>query len=483
VSSIAQAASVLLARTPESGEVLVVRRAEQLRFFGGFWAFPGGKVSPSDAELPGVPPLVVTAVRELFEETGVLLARHDHGVYPAGSPQLIEARKAILENRASFVALLNDLKLSLHPEDFLPIGEITTPEFAPVRFATTFFVAVLPPGQAAEIWPGELDEALWATPAVVLERWRRGEMLLSPPTAMTLQAIEGRHAHEAPARLGPFLQRLAGGAMHPIYFAPAVQMIPLRAATLPPTTHTNAYLVGTGPRYLIDPGCSDAGEQRRLFDVLDEHTAEGRPLSAVVLTHHHPDHFGAATAVGQRYRVPILAHEQTAARLQGRVAVDRLIADTERLDLGPRPDGGGEWHLQALLTPGHCSGHLSFYDPFYRLLFAGDIVSTMTSVLIAPPDGDLTEYLQSLRRLAELPIRLLLPAHGNPSARPRKTLQDALDHRADRERQLVEALAAGLRTVEELGPALYRGLPPHLMKYAHMQIEAGLEKLRLEGRI
>jgi ribonuclease/clavin/mitogillin len=330
--------------------------------------------------------------------------------------------------------------------------------------------------------PGELAQARWSTPAAMLDAWRRGECLLSPPSAMTLEAVTGRSADEAPARLRPLLAALETGRMHPIFFAPEVQMLPLRAAALPPTTHTNAFLVGTGPRYLLDPGAEDPAEQQLLFDVLDGHQTAGRRLSAVVLTHHHPDHVGAAGACAQRYGVPVLAHPRTAQALQGKVGVNRLLAEGDRLDLGVRPDGGGPWHLEALHTPGHAAGHLCFYDPHYRLLFAGDMVSTLTSVVIAPPDGDLAVYMQSLRRLLEISTRLLLPAHGNPSAQAHKTLQAALDHRAEREGQLVTVLQAAARTVEELGPELYRGLPAPQMRFALLQIRAGLEKLEREGR-
>ena len=485
MSSISQAASVLLARGPHFADVLLVRRADRLRFFGGFWAFPGGKVSLGDAGVPGaglLVPRLVTAVRELFEETGVLLARTADGQFPAPSPPLTDARSLLIEERLSFAEFLQKFKLHLSTDDFAVLGEITTPEFAPIRFATTFFVAHLPGNQQVDFWPGELAEAVWTTPAEMLQRWRRGEALVSPPTVMTLQAIEGRSADEAPARLGPLLEQLAGGATHPIYFAPEVQLLPLRAPVLPPVQHTNAYLVGNGPRYLIDPGADQADEQQRLFDVLDAHQAAGRTLTAVVLTHHHRDHVGAATACAERYRVPIWAHPRTAQALVGRVAAEAKLADGDRLDLGPRPDGGGAWFLEALHTPGHAAGHLCFYDPFYRFLFAGDMISTATSVVIAPPDGDLGLYLESLGRLRDLPARLLLPAHGNVSSRPRQTIEDALQHRLQREAQLVAALAAGPRSVEELGPELYRGLPENLMPFAHLQIRAGLEKLRREGR-
>jgi glyoxylase-like metal-dependent hydrolase (beta-lactamase superfamily II)/8-oxo-dGTP pyrophosphatase MutT (NUDIX family) len=475
---------VLLARGSSADEVLLVRRADELRFFGGFWAFPGGKIAPEDGDLGGgeAGARLLAAARELFEETGILVARRPDGSFPTSSTAFNAARLEVMENRMRFAAFLEREHLQIRASDYLLIGQITTPEFAPQRFATTFFVAPLPPGQEAVVWPGELVESAWLTAAAMLDRWKRGEVLLSPPTAMTLEAIAGRPALEAPARLAPLFRELAAGAMHPIYFAPCVQMLPLRTPALPPITHTNAFFLGAGPCYLIDPGPQDAAEQARLFMVLDAHRAAGRPLTAVVLSHHHSDHIGAAAATARHCQVPIWAHQRTAEALRGRLTVDRLLAEGDRLDLGRRPDGGGSWYLEVQHTPGHAWGHLTFFDPFYRLLFAGDMVSTSTSVLIPPQDGDLAIYLQSLRRLADLPARLLLPGHGNVSARSRQTILDALEHRAVRERQLLDALAPAARTIEELALELYRGLPEGLMRFACLQIRAGLEKLQREGR-
>ena len=168
--------------------------------------------------------------------------------------------------------------------------------------------------------------------------------------------------------------------------------------------------------------------------------------------------------------------------LAGKVEVRRELADGERLDLGPAPDGAGRWHLEAVHTPGHARGHLAFVEPRYGLLFAGDMVSTLSSVLIAPSEGDLATYLASLRRLQDYALRLLLPAHGPPSARPAFILEECLAHRAQREAELVAALAGPPRTAAELAVEVYRGLPAPMMKYAQMQIEAGLLKLEREGR-
>jgi ribonuclease/clavin/mitogillin len=475
------AASVLLARACASQEVFVVARAPTLRFLGGFLAFPGGKVHSSDDELarttPGLTVQHVAAVRELFEETGVLLARDAAGAYPTVQ-DLVPLRRQLMAGQVTFHDLLRKHKLHLRPEDLRVAGSLVTPPFVPFRFATAFFTAVLPPGQTAEVWPGELTEGSWRSAEQVLAEWNAGDRLVSPPTVALLQVLRGRPVEELPERLRPFLDKLATGALHPIWFSPGVQMVPLFAEGLPPSTHTNAYLVGNDPAYLIDPGASDAEEQDRLFDLLAD-----RRLRGVVLTHHHSDHVGAAKVCAERYGVPILAHPLTAQALQGRIDVQQFIDEGDCLDLGTAPDGKGAWTLQAIHTPGHAPGHLSFWEPRYRLLFVGDMVSMLSSVLIPPPpEGDLAEYLHSLQRLQAYPARLLLPAHGSPSARPAHVLEQALAHRKEREEQLLQALQASPRTVSQLALELYRGLSPELMRFAEMQIQAGLHKLQREGR-
>ncbi len=482
MSPITPAASVLLARARGAREIFTIHRGAQLRFFGGFWAFPGGKLDAQDepADPPTPAALRRAACRELFEETGLLVARRRDGSFPQLDDELGAARHAVLAGALPFAQLLAERQLAIHPDDFRLVGTITTPPFAAMRFATTFFAAHVPEGQRAEVWPGELQAGDWAEPAALLRQWREGQRLLTPPSVLILEALgDGTIFEEAPTRIGPVLDRLIGGTMHPIYFAPAVQVLPLRTIALPPSTHTNAYVVGTGPRYLLDPGPDDPDEQKVLFRELD---AQG-PLTAIVLTHHHPDHIGAAMACARRYHLPIWAHPRTAERLAGQVTVDRLLQEGDRLDLGPCPADGRPWALEALHTPGHAPGHLAFFEPFYGMLFAGDMVSTLTSIVIVPSDGDLATYLASLRRLRALPSRLLLPAHGNASADPATTIDEALAHRARREQQLLDALAAGPATVEALAAQLYRGIAEPLRRFAEMQVLAGLLKLQQEGRV
>jgi glyoxylase-like metal-dependent hydrolase (beta-lactamase superfamily II)/8-oxo-dGTP pyrophosphatase MutT (NUDIX family) len=478
---------VLLARAAGSPELFVVRRAEGLRFFGGFHAFPGGKVSSTDASLAqDDQPLSaqkIAAIRELFEETGVLLARGPAGQCPASEANLAHLRDQLIAGRLSFAEVVASLRLTIRLDDLTYAGSLVTPAFAPTRFNTAFFVATLPANQTAAVVPGELDAGEWQSADAILGAWTEGRWLVSPPSVSLLQTIRGLAVEELPRRIRPLMESLASGDIPPIGFSPGVLMLPLFSDGLPPSTHTNAYLVGADSLYLIDPGANESAEQQRLFDALDRQlAATGKRLTAVALTHQHPDHIGAATACSRRYKVPILGHPLTSRALAGKLEVRGSLEDGTRLELGQAPDGSGPWHLQAVHTPGHARGHLTFYEPHYRLLFVGDMVSTLSSVIIAPPDGDLAVYLDSLRLLQHYPARLLLPAHGSPSSRPAFVLEECIKHRLEREQQLLGALSEGPRTVPELAVGMYRGLPAKLMRFAEMQVLAGLQKLEKEGR-
>jgi endoribonuclease LACTB2 len=488
VADLIPAASVLLAREPDSAEVFLVQRADNLRFFGGFVAFPGGKVGSEDHQLaarwPSLTGHHVAAVRELFEETGVLLARRMDGSFPPSSGELSGLRQELLDERLSFTDFLDRQQLALRPDDLQWIGILATPAFSAVRFETHFFVATRPAGQDAEVWPGELARGFWASSAEALRQWTAGELLVSPPSVALLETLVRytRSVRDLPWEVAYLFDPLATGAMPPIWFSPGVLMVPLRCDGLPPSSYTNAYRIGREIQYLIDPGPTDPKEQDQLLDVMERTQSEGEVLAGVILTHHHPDHIGAALRVSKTWRVPILAHAVTAELLRGRIPIDRELRDGETLDLGPAPHGRGRWSLQAFHTPGHDPGHLVFWEATYRLLFAADMVSTLSSIIIAPPKGDLAQYLDSLRLLQRFPARLLLPAHGSPSARPAFLLQEALAHREKREQQLVQALAPGPQSIPELAVELYRGLPAKLMALAELQTLAGLQKLQREER-
>jgi glyoxylase-like metal-dependent hydrolase (beta-lactamase superfamily II) len=367
----------------------------------------------------------------------------------------------------------------------MPAGTAVTPEFAPSRFDTIFFLVHSPACQQADVWQGELEAGVWVTAQDAIDHWRKGEWLVTPPTIGILNGLTGQAFSAAAANVRKVLVFAHSLPIPPIFFSPLVQMIPLKTVALPPGTHTNAYLVGGEKTYLIDPGTGLADEQERLFSVLDQQVKQGRILTAIVLSHQHPDHVEGANACAQRYGLPIYGHPITAEKLKGKgIRIDFELNEGDCLDLGTTPDGtGSSWNLLAVHTPGHAAGHLAFYESRYRLLFAGDMLSTLSSVVIAPPEGDLTIYLNSLRRLQTFDCRLLLPSHGNPSACPKDLIAESISHRLRREEQLLAILGQGPRSVADLAQELYKGLVPQLMRFAELQILAGLTKLKSEQRV
>jgi 8-oxo-dGTP pyrophosphatase MutT (NUDIX family) len=225
------AATVILLRqalpVDEGGgvEAFLLRRTAELEFAPGAYVFPGGSVDRSDAD-PGlgwagpdpaefaalldVPPdraraLVCAAVRETFEESGVLLAGASHDDLVSDIAALAADRHALLAGTASLAEVLSRRGLVLRTDLLTPWARWITPEASPRRFDTWFFAAALPPGQAATAAPeghadpGESESGAWLRPASALEAARAGQMTLLPPTAVTLGEL-ARHA-DVPAIL------------------------------------------------------------------------------------------------------------------------------------------------------------------------------------------------------------------------------------------------------------------------------------------
>src|SRR5581483_1542054 len=175
------------------------------------------------------------------------------------------------------------------------------------RFDARMFLAEAPPGQEVELAPGEVANGGFVTPATALALWREGRALLHPPNSNALLAL-------AESDLEGALQRLR----HPpltedfvtsrIEFQQGIVLVPQRTPTLPPATHTNAYLLGTDEMALVDPGSNDDKELAVLLQVVEALATEGRSLKAIALTHHHHDHVGGVAKLQQRLKLPVWAH-------------------------------------------------------------------------------------------------------------------------------------------------------------------------------
>jgi glyoxylase-like metal-dependent hydrolase (beta-lactamase superfamily II) len=254
-------------------------------------------------------------------------------------------------------------------------------------------------------------------------------------------------------------------------------MLPLRTPTLPPATHTNAYLLGTGPAVLVDPGSPWAAEQQALLAALrDAERTLGRRVEAVWLTHHHPDHVGGAAAVAEALGVPLRAHAETAARLALRgLVVDGTLADGQVHELG------AGFRVRVLHTPGHARGHLCFHVEADGTLLCGDLISALSTIVIDPPEGRMADYLESLARARDLRPRYLFPAHGPVLRDGERALEAVIAHRGERERRVLAAWREGMREPAALVAAAYDELAAGLGPVAERQVAAHLDHLRERG--
>lgn len=478
------AAAVVLHRRAPGLEVYWVQRRDELAYLGGFHAFPGGRVARADrgvpvagADDPARAALLACAVREAFEETGVLLAR---GARRVPSARRIEARRALLAEDLTLAQFLAAEDLAIAPGDFIPAGRWVSPPFAPGGFDTQFYLCELPDGESATFDPGELQGGEWIAPGTGLERWRTNRALLAAPALYTLRELDARPA--APAtEWGVALAaspEARGGSVPRIEVHPGFVLVPLSTPTLAPATHTNCLLIGGRELLVVDPGSADPGELALLDTALDRLLAEGRTVAGVLVTHHHADHWGGVAHVKRRFGVPVYAHLWSA----GQVGADRALEGGETIALAADADGR-PWQLEVLFTPGHTPGHLALWEPVSGTIVAGDLVSGLSTIVIDPPEGDMADYLASLRTLLERPATLLLPGHGPPIGGPRHRIRHYLEHRAWREGRIVAALGPGARALEELVAEAYADTPVESHGLAARSALAHLLKLEGEGRV
>ena len=263
--------------------------------------------------------------------------------------------------------------------------------------------------------------------------------------------------------------------------APTIQMLPVRTPTLPPATHTNTFLVGTGEAVLVEPATPYREEQEAMADWVQSARIRGIEPVAILATHHHPDHVGGAMALRERLQLPLWAHAMTAQRLDGIVDIDMLIQDGERIELkGPAPTS-----LTAVHTPGHAPGHLCFVDEASGMMIAGDLVASVGTIIVEPTDGDMLLYLESLRKMSALEPSAILPAHGDVIRDPQALLTFFIEHRLMREGKVLDALERRGKASRprHLVARAYDDTPKALWPLALRSIEAHLIKLEREGRV
>jgi glyoxylase-like metal-dependent hydrolase (beta-lactamase superfamily II) len=234
---------------------------------------------------------------------------------------------------------------------------------------------------------------------------------------------------------------------------------------------TNTFIVGTGrARLLLDTGQGISTYLDLLAQALSEH-ADDATFQEIVLTHAHPDHIGGVESVRERF-----GHLEVRKMPRPEMDLGIEVIDTRHDDV-IRTEGAT---LRAIHTPGHASDHLCFYLEEEKAVFTGDVVLGAGTTVI-PRDGDLGDYLDSLNRLLELEMEALYPAHGPAIREPHARIREYLDHRALRDRQIVDGIEAGVADVESLVRRIYVDVPSYLYPAAGVSVEAHLRKLQKEG--
>jgi glyoxylase-like metal-dependent hydrolase (beta-lactamase superfamily II) len=228
---------------------------------------------------------------------------------------------------------------------------------------------------------------------------------------------------------------------------------------------TNTYLVGIDEVAVVDPGPDDDGHLDAVVG------CGGDRIRWILCTHTHSDHSPGAPPLRRRTGAELLAFDS-----RDDLVVDRRLADGDKVE-------ATEFRLTALHTPGHASNHLCFLLDQEGLLFSGDHIMEGSTVVIAPPDGNMADYLAQLRRLRKLRLRAIAPGHGQLIDDPQGKIDEYLEHRLQREGAIAAALAEkGSATVDELVAAVYQDVPVDRHPIARHSVLAHLEKLRAEGR-
>ena len=240
---------------------------------------------------------------------------------------------------------------------------------------------------------------------------------------------------------------------------------------------TNTYIVGSGRRpLLLDTGAGVPIYEELLPRALKE-VNDSTELERIVCTHAHGDHIGGVRQVHHRFgplavlKKPWPGHDEAAG------------APITPIDDGATVKNDGAT-LRAVYTPGHAPDHLCYYLEEEKALFTGDVVLGAGTTVIPDDTGDLGQYMASLRRLLELDLAVIYPAHGPVIRNPREKIQEYIAHRELRENQVIDALADGTPLAPmELVKKIYVDVPEFLHAAASNSVRSHLKKLRNEGRV
>jgi glyoxylase-like metal-dependent hydrolase (beta-lactamase superfamily II)/8-oxo-dGTP pyrophosphatase MutT (NUDIX family) len=528
------AATLLLLRDGSLGpEAFLLQRTLSAAFLGGAHVFPGGALDRGDSDprvlgrVTGIADAQasarlglesgglaywVAAIRECFEEAGILLAETEAGhVIDAGRAAALARYRAPLHaGELPFHEFLERERLVLRGEALAYFGHWITAPGRARRFDTRFFLAIAPEDQPGVHDGTELIDSVWLRPAEAIAREASGAMQLVFATRNTLadvqrfqrarDAFEDARTAEVETNRACWALAADGAAalfrrrdapyfeIHwsdpeetgqtSIALTPGVPKRLDRWVTRITAPNpgmmtgpgTNSYLVGAQELAVIDPGPAIDSHIGALLEA-----GAGR-IRWVLCTHTHIDHSPAAQAIKAATGAVLLGRPAPLGQ-DASFVPDRILDDGERVAIPGLS-------LRALHTPGHASNHLCYLLEDTRMLFTGDHVMQGSTVVINPPDGDMRAYLASLERLLGEDIAIFAPGHGYLIGEPHREVRRLIQHRLARERKVLDALVRmDEATLDELVLQVYDDVPARLHRVAQRSLAAHLDKLVAEGRV
>jgi len=258
--------------------------------------------------------------------------------------------------------------------------------------------------------------------------------------------------------------------------APGVHSIPMSTWTFMGVYAPNVYLVAGKEAALVDSGFKDRDAARSRIEYIKK--LAPLKLKYIIVTHPHPDHIGGCGAIRKATGAQIVMHSLAAGRAKKEYHVigDILVEDGDVLDI----DGV---HLEMVYTPGHSPASICVYVQESKVLFTGDHILGIGTTFVDAPEGDMTQYVDSLKKLLKYDIRLICPGHGPPIHEPELKIRELIAHRRERERQVLSCLRQGRKTVARLVAEIYPELDQRLLELARRQVLAHLRKLVRENKV
>jgi glyoxylase-like metal-dependent hydrolase (beta-lactamase superfamily II)/8-oxo-dGTP pyrophosphatase MutT (NUDIX family) len=511
------AATLVLLR--EGMEVLMLQRTQNAAFLGGAYVFPGGSLDPQDGSMDrvlgitgkqaderlrlesGAIAYYVAAIRECFEEAGILLACDRNGV-----PVAAERAERLLHWRNKpFRELLAAEDLYIPAGDLAYFGHWITAPGRSRRFNARFFVALAPPGQRGSNDANETVHDVWITPKDALERGARGEIELVDATKTTLRdlsrfgnpleafdyaraipEVDENRACWAQGKEGPKIFRRRDPQYFEVHWVdPEESGQSTYDITVGEPKRLDRWvtrLTAPNPGVMTGPGTNTYYVNGAIVDpgpAIDSHIERILKLGEIkwiLCTHTHLDHSPAAAAIKAATGAQILGRPAPAGQ-DATFKPDLVLENGQRIDLG-------EISLRAIHTPGHASNHLCYLLEQTKMLFTGDHVMQGSTVVINPPDGNMLAYLQSLERLLGEDLAIIAPGHGYLIGAPHKEVRRLIAHRLNRERKVVAALVKLEHpSLDEMLPLVYDDVPERIHRVAARSLTAHLEKLVAEGAV